>query len=640
MLKPIKIVFMLTLTVVVLSLAVFFVEGVTSEIIAERQAEEIQEALQAIFPEIDGVSDTLTYVTDADFGISGITQVIEITNGGNPKGYVYTVEFTGFASTITYLMGIDTEGTITGYQILSQADTPGYGGQIGKSSNWTQFVGMSIETAGNGNFDGLSGATITTEKWKTSMNVVYLYHLETYGYTPLTPEQILQAKKDTLAGVAVADYVNTNPYADYGILAIDVDAGNTVVVYHVEFVGYNVADVNEYLIAYDLTDNTVIGYETLYSGDSEDFGYARMVDPANWSQFDGQSSDAMLDPTVDGFSGVSVTGSALESSLANVAIYHLWEFEGIKALTPQEQFEAYKEALYPSATTFENVTAFKPSNLLIKAIYDAYDETDTYLGAIYHIVTIGASYSGITYVEFLIGIDEDGDFTGFKMVSDTETEGRTDGFYTDTYGDAIVGDDITAGVNLDAIAGSTLTYNRIVTAIQQVVTYHNDEYVSRPDSVSVDNAELLLAFPSAAQFESVYEDYAFDNVIGNLYEAQDGSGTALGYVYFGYAAGNSGTVIEFTWGVANDGTTQELNIIVDGQTWAGAAGEYGFYDGSYGTVFATSTWLDLFEGVAIDSILSSPIDTVSGVTNTTAGMITSLETIAQYHEDENVGGGN
>lgn len=640
MMKPIVIVFMLTFTVVVLSVAVFFVEDITSEIIEERQAEEIQEALQSIFPEIDGTTDTLTYVIDADFGISGITQVIEITKDGNPKGYVYTVEFTGFASTITYLMGVDAAGTITGFQVLSQSDTPGYGAQIGDSANWTQFTGMSIEFAGTGNFDGLSGATITTNNWKASMAVVYAYHLETYGYTPLTPQQILQAQKDALAGTPVSSYSNTNPFADYGITAVDTDADTTVVVYTVEFVGYNAADINEYLIAYDLTDNTVLGYQTLYSGDSEDFGYAKMVDSANWPQFDGQTSAAMLDTEVDGFGGASITGNALEASLANVAIYHRWEFEGTKELTAEEQFEALRVELYPEAVRFETVTAFKPADLLISDIYDAYDESDNFLGTIYHVATIGASYSNITYIEYLVGINVDGEYTGFRMVSDTETEGRTTGFYADGYGDTIAGDDITDPVGLDGIADSTLSFTRIVTSMDAIAIYHNEKYVGRPDSVDVDNAELLAAFPTATQFVSVYEDYAYENAIANLYEAQDGTGTVLGYVYYGYASGNAGTVIEYTFGVAVNGTTQQLNIVVDGQTWAGAAGEFGDYDGSEGTVFATSSWLDNFENIDIATILSSPIASVSGVTNTTSGMIDSLEAIATYHADENVGGGN
>jgi electron transport complex protein RnfG len=638
--KPLKIVLMLTLTVVSLSLAVFLVEGVTSEIVEQRQAEEIEAALKTIFPAIDATNDDLTYVTDADFGISGITQVIEIESGGSPKGYVYTVEFTGYASTITYLMGVDATGTITGYQILSQGDTPGFGAKIAESDRWEQFTGMSIEMAGNGEFDGISGATVTTTGWKSSLRVVYEYHLDTYGYTPLTPEQIILAKKEALAGKDLVAYENENPFADYGIQSVHIDSDETVVVYEVEFVGFNANDVNEYLIAYDLSDHTLIGYETLYSGDSEDWGAARMNDAANWTQFEGLAGTDLLEYTVDGFAGVTVTGNALESSLTNVATYHRWEFEGIKVLTPEEQYVAYQEELFPNAVRFEEVTSFKPSNLIVHKIYDAYDASDNFVGTIYHVATIGASYSKITTIEFLVGIDPFNAFTGFRMLKDTETDGIADPFYADGYGDTIDGDDIAAAIGLDAVAGSTLTYTEIVAAMEVIAVYHVDEYLQRPDSVIVDNADLLAAFPTAVTFVSIYDDMAYNARIGNVYEAQDGSGNVLGHVYFAYASGYSGSTIEYTFGVASDGTTQLIHIVTSGQSW-NDANAYGDYDGSFGLVFnSDNVWLEGFEAIDIATILTGPVDSVSGVTNTTGGMITSLETIAQYHQDETTGGGN
>jgi len=640
--KPFKIVFMLALTVIGLSVAVFFVEGVTSEIIATRQAKEIEEALQTIFPDIDGANDILTTITDADFGVSGVISVIEITNNGNPKGYIYTVAFRGFSSEIRYLIGIDAVGNITGYQVLQQSDTPGYGAQIGEPENWTQFTGMSIETAGNGDFDGLSGASVTTGAWKTSLNSLFKYHLATYGYTPKTDAQIVQEKKEALvdSSLTVTPYTATNPFATYGITGVDVASDGTTnqaVIYTVEFVGYNPSDNNEYLIAFDLSTNEVLGFTTLYSGDSTDFGAARMIDSANWTQFEGLSSSNLLAPNVDGFTGASITGYALEASLQNVSVFHQWEFQGIQVLTPEQQFEAYKLELFNDADYFEDVTEFKPTSPIITTIFDAYDESDTFLGTVYHVTIIGASYSNITVLEFLVGVDANNKYAGFRMVDDTETEGKTDAFYENGYGDTITGDALDATLDLDAVANSTITYKRITSAIAEIAVYHIDKYYFRPDSVTVSNTHLLAAYPTATSFVSVYEDYAFDGTIGNIYEAQDGTGTALGYVYYATASGNGGT-IAFTWGVNSAGVTQELHIISDGETWSDAAGEYGEYDGGYGTTFSSSSWLSLFEGKTMSQLLSSPVDTVAGVTNTTSGMKTALETIVQYHLDESVGG--
>ena len=67
--------------------------------------------------------------------------------------------------------------------------------------------------------------------------------------------------------------------------------------------------------------------------------------------------------------------------------------------------------------------------------------------------------------------------------------------------------------------------------------------------------------------------------------------------------------------------------------------EYSDYSGN--EIFSTSTFLDVYEGIAIGSIISSPvnIDAWTGVSTTPSGMRTALEGVAQYHID-NIGGGN
>lgn len=643
MLKALKIVLTLTVIVVAASAVLIGVIDVTDQVIADRKAEEMLEiidSLSEIFPAMESTYQVEEAELTEAAQAAGITTTLLITDAdGNPRGYVYFVTFRGYANDIEFIMSVDAEGNIGGFEFLSMAESASNADQFLTEPIQGQFKGMSIQLVGDGDFDGVSGATFTTGYWKTAMANLYQYHFDTYGFTPLTPAQILQAKKEALAGDSLVPYTNVNPFADYGIIDVQTNADETVVLYEVEFVGYNVAGQNSYIIALDTTDNTVIGFETLYSDDSTDFGQERMQDSANWTQFEGATSEDLLDYEVDGFAGVTATGSSLEQSILNVGVYHRWEFEGTKELTPEEQFEAYKAELFPTATTFEDVTAFKDNNLIIRTIFDAKDDSDDLVGTIYHVITIGASYSEITYVEFLLGIDPDGNFTGFRMVDDTETPGRADAFYVDGYGDAIAGDDITADIALDAVTGSSITYGVLTSAIAEVVTYHNEKYIGRPDSVTVDNANLLAAFPTAAQFVSIYEDYTYNNNIGNIYEAQDGSGSALGYVYFAYASGYGNDAIQYTWGVANDGTTQQLHIVSTSESWD-MANQYASYNGSAGLNFETTSWLDNFEAIQLSSILSTSVDVVAGVSTTTGGMNTSLETIAQYHQDENVGGGN
>ena len=85
--------------------------------------------------------------------------------------------------------------------------------------------------------------------------------------------------------------------------------------------------------------------------------------------------------------------------------------------------------------------------------------------------------------------------------------------------------------------------------------------------------------------------------------------------------------------------TVEIVILNDTQSWD-LADEYANYDGSAGLDFNTSTWLENFEGTTLQMLLTTPVDTVAGVSTTTGAMISVIETIAQYHTDESIGGGN
>ena len=638
MMDALKIVFTLTLVVVVSSLAVYLVEGPTSKEIARIQAEAIIEAYEEVFPTISG-TDT-TELSTLDFTGTGILEATVITNNSNTlKGVIYTVSFRGFSSEIIYVIGVDKDGNITGYKTLSQNDTAGYGSQIADEENWIQFPGMLLQTAGEGNFDGLTGATITTTAWKASLEIIYNFHKDNFPVPVLTPEEklFLEINKIVPENTTLSSYTPTYDFASYGIKGVYVANDGTsdvAVIYHVEFVGFSTADVNEYIISFDLATNNVIDFMALYSGDTEHYG-ADIMFEEHWTQFEGKTPADLVAGNIDGISGATVTTDAWKISLQNLTIYHQAEFQGIVVLTPEEQFEVYKQDLFPTATRYEDMTEFKPDSPIITQILDAYDDTDTYLGTIYFATTIGASYSAPTYIQFLVGIDASNSFTGFFMFDDTDTTELTEAFYESGYGDSLVGA-IDGDFGIDAVSGSTITYDKLSAAIDSVADYHLNKYYVRPDSIDVEDAELILAFPTAVSFISVYEDYEFNTEIGNIYEAYDGTDVLLGYVYVGVAEGHVSNIV-FTWGVDLTGTTQAINIVSGEETWMYSQ-DYGDYNGSDGNNFITSPWLDNFEGVTFASLLATQVDGVANVSITTSGMIATTETIAQYHSDQSVGG--
>ena len=652
--KYVRIVLSLMLVVVAAMVGVFFVEKLTTPVIEAYQLEQANQAKYAVFPELsdltsgksgDEIEALLAPEEGLDLEGTGINEVINLDN----QGYIYTATFQGYQSQIRYIMGVDTDGNITGYQTLEQGDTPGLGAEIANPDYWDQFDGMPTSQVMEGDIDGISGATVTTTGWVNSMQKVIEFHNVTYGGAQSeTPEERLARLKQELLpeGATLTDYTPQTASTDNtpitNIEVVSDGSTNTHVVYTVEFVGFNTDDVIRYIIGFDLATGETIGFTVLYANDTPGYGL-KITEEDRWLQFEaGKTSDELLNGQIDGITGATVTTNAWKASLQAVSQFHQVEFEGKEpSLTYEQRLEQYKTDLFANGETFTDVTSEKPSHIQIEAIYDVFDDSDTLLGTLYHVITIGASYSETTFIEYYLAINADGTFAGFRMLRDTETEGRADDFYGASYDDTFEGADIESDYTIDDVSGSSITKSHIEVSIEDIVTYHLNKYNVRPEPVEVSTSALTAAYASAASFNSIYSEYDFEGAIGNIYEALDSGGTRIGYVYVAEASGYGGT-IQFTWGVDISGNTQTFNVISSGESWD-MAEQYASYDGSQG-YFPDTPWLDNFEGDTFTNILAdindSTIDDVAGVSTTTSGLLDVIETIINYHNNQILGGSN
>ncbi len=74
-------------------------------------------------------------------------------------GYAYILESKGFGpEPIVYALGINMDGTIVGYQVISSSETQGYGTRVEDE----EFASTVIGKESTASFDTLSGATITS----------------------------------------------------------------------------------------------------------------------------------------------------------------------------------------------------------------------------------------------------------------------------------------------------------------------------------------------------------------------------------------------------------------------------------------------------------------------------------------------
>lgn len=144
-----------------------------------------EEALREAMPE--SVGDRFEVVKEN--GEIKYWKVFKDSAGVKPRGYVFIAEKYGYSSVIETMVGIKSDGTITGAKVLNQSETPGLGAKIVESiSDKTiikalkdlfskekkieekmppyfteQFKGVSVRSLDINKIDAITGATISSK---------------------------------------------------------------------------------------------------------------------------------------------------------------------------------------------------------------------------------------------------------------------------------------------------------------------------------------------------------------------------------------------------------------------------------------------------------------------------------------------
>ena len=118
---------------------------------------------------------------------SGITYCIGTNEAGEEVGYVFTTGAKGYGGTVSVMVGIAKDGTITGIEILSHAETPGLGANAVKPEFKDRFIGKAGElTVDKNSNDGqnvqaITAATITSKAVVSAVNAVTAAYEEITG---------------------------------------------------------------------------------------------------------------------------------------------------------------------------------------------------------------------------------------------------------------------------------------------------------------------------------------------------------------------------------------------------------------------------------------------------------------------------
>lgn len=190
--KIIKNTLILTAITVVSGLLLGIVYNVTKEPIAQAQENTKQEAYRAVlsdassFESVDFDSDSaLSLLSENGYTSDEISEVVEGTDdSGEVIGYVISVQSSeAYDGTLELSVGIATDGTVKGVEMLDISETAGLGMKADEAEFKDQFKDKNVDKftytktgeEGDNMIDAISGATITTNAVTNAVDSALVY---------------------------------------------------------------------------------------------------------------------------------------------------------------------------------------------------------------------------------------------------------------------------------------------------------------------------------------------------------------------------------------------------------------------------------------------------------------------------------
>ena len=192
--KILKNTIILTMITLIAGLGLGFVYEITKDPIAQAQDKAKKEAWQAVFPEADinefEAVDVDGKAAEAAIKAVGAKATVDEVCKVGEEGYVITTtEKEGYGGDIQISVGIETDGTVKGIEMLSISETAGLGMKATEADFKDQFKDKKVEKfsytksgeEGDDKIDALSGATITTNAVTNAVDSALAYFQEELG---------------------------------------------------------------------------------------------------------------------------------------------------------------------------------------------------------------------------------------------------------------------------------------------------------------------------------------------------------------------------------------------------------------------------------------------------------------------------
>ena len=182
----------LTAFTLVLGFLLGLVYEITKQPIADANAAAAQEAYKAVFADADSFEALEGFDKNAateEVVAAGYEDSIDDVQvakdaSGADIGYVITVTAKdGSQSTITFSVGIQSDGTVNGYSITDISETPGLGMKAADEEFYSQFENKNVDTfevtktgaTAENQIEAITGSTITSKAMANGVNAALEY---------------------------------------------------------------------------------------------------------------------------------------------------------------------------------------------------------------------------------------------------------------------------------------------------------------------------------------------------------------------------------------------------------------------------------------------------------------------------------
>ncbi|MDN0031469.1 FMN-binding protein [Oscillibacter ruminantium] len=182
----IKLTLTLLITCVIVAGLLGLVNQLTAPNIAAINKANTEKAMAAVVADpASTFSDPLSITDDMTAAAAQykttVSEIYEVQSNGAAAGYAVKVNASGSQGTIVMMVGVDSEGAVTGVSIVKNAETSGIGTRVMNNEALAnsgvgvldQFVGMSHadgDLAVGTNVDAITGATVSSKGVTSGVN--------------------------------------------------------------------------------------------------------------------------------------------------------------------------------------------------------------------------------------------------------------------------------------------------------------------------------------------------------------------------------------------------------------------------------------------------------------------------------------